>query len=222
MSPRRPTLLLLVALALAAAGCSSPSTAPSSTAASASASPSPVPSPASSEPAPSSEESPAAESVAPEPSEDELGPFSCDTPVDSSGSAGHAQITGVRVGTHGDYDRIVFEFAGEGGADAFPAYTVEEAAPPFRQDGSGLPVEVRGDEFVRIYLFGGTKQSPTGGLTYTGPTEFNEEMPRLDQLLEIGDFEAVSTWVAGLHASDGCYRITELESPSRLVIDLEH
>lgn len=219
MSPRRPTFLFLVALALAGAGCSSPSAAQPSTTAPPSTSPPATPS--ASQPAPSDEASPA-QSVAPEPSEDELGPFSCDTPVDSSGSAGHAQITDVRVGTHDDYDRIVFEFVGEGGADAFPSYTVEETEPPFHQDGSGLPVEVRGDEFVRIYLFGGTKLSPTGGLTYTGPTEFNEEMPRLDQFIEIGDFEAVSTWVAGLHAGEGCYRITELEGPSRLVIDLEH
>lgn len=221
MSPRRPTFLLLFSLALVAAACSSPAADPSSTAPSPSSSQTATPSASSPAPAPSDETSPV-ESVAPEPSEDELGPFSCDSPVDSSGSAGHAQITDVRVGTHDGYDRIVFEFVGEGGADALPAYTVEEAEPPFHQDGSGFPVEVRGDEFVRIYLFGGTKLSPTGGLTYTGPTEFNEEMPRLDQLIEIGDFEAVSTWVAGLHAGDGCYRITELESPSRLVIDVEH
>ena len=223
-SPRRQALPLLALVPLLLAACSAPS-------ASASASPSAsagLPS-ASVEPSISAsvEESPPA-SAGPtgsgeaEPADDELEPFSCEMPVDRSGSAGHAQITDVRVATHDDYDRIVFEFVGPGGSDALPAYTVEEAEPPFVQDGSGLPVAVNGEQFLRIYLFGGTKLSPAGGLTYTGSTDFDEEMPRLDELIEIGDFEAISTWVAGLNDGDGCYRVFTLTGPSRLVIDVEH
>ena len=226
MSSRRSAFPLLIAISLLAAACSSPS-------ASVSASPSAIqatvsaeasasePTSPSDEASPSDDASPS-ESVAPEPSDDELGAFSCDLPVDNSGTAAHAQITDVRVGSHPDYDRIVFEFVAEGGADAIPPFSIEASEPPFLQDGSGLPVEVSGDEFLTIHLFGGTKVSPTGGITYNGPTDFSEEMPRLDQLIESGDFEAVSTWIAGMHDSDGCYRITTLDSPSRLVIDLEH
>lgn len=226
MSPRPWAFPLLIAITQLAAACSSPGASASAPVSSAGASASAEAS--ASEPAspsddasPSDEASPS-QSVAPEPSDDELGAFSCDLPVDNSGTAAHAQITDVRVGSHPDYDRIVFEFVAEGGVDAIPPFSIEASEPPFLQDGSGMPIEVSGDEFLTIHLFGGTKQSPTGGVTYDGPTDFTEEMPRLDQLIESGDFEAVSTWIAGLHESDGCYRITTLDSPSRLVIDLEH
>jgi hypothetical protein len=220
MSSRRSAFPLLIAISLLAAACSSPS-------ASVSPSPSTIQATVSaeasaSEPTSPSDEASPSESAAPEPSDDELGAFSCDLPVDNSGTAAHAQITDVRVGSHPDYDRIVFEFVAEGGADAIPPFSIEASEPPFLQDGSGMPIEVSGDEFLTIHLFGGTKVSPTGGITYDGPTDFTEEMPRLDQLTESGDFEAVSTWIAGMHASDGCYRVTTLDSPSRLVIDLEH
>lgn len=226
MSPRRSAFPFLVAIALLAAACSSPSASvsppPSSIAASVSAEASAGESAAPSDEASPTNEASPSESVAPEPSDDELGAFSCDLPVDNSGTAPRAQITDVRVGSHPDYDRIVFEFVAEGGVDAIPPFSIEASEPPFLQDGSGRPIEVSGDEFLTVHLFGGTKQSPTGGVTYDGPTDFTDEMPRLDQLTESGDFEAVSTWIAGMHASDGCYRVTTLDSPSRLVIDLEH
>ena len=44
---------------------------------------------------------------------------------------------------------------------------------------------------------------------------------RLLQLLEGGDYEAVSTWYLGLDEG-GCFRILTLSDPSRLVIDIEH
>lgn len=213
--------LLATALLLAACGSATPSASrlpvPAET----------VPTPASGSPdaegqPPASAAASPAESLAAAPSDDVLGPFSCDMPVDGSGTAARAQITDVRVGTHDGYDRIVFEFMGEGGADAIPPFTVEQARPPFTADGSGLPIAVGGDEFLRVYLFGGSKRSPTGGITYTGPTRFGEEMPRLDELVESGDFEDVSTWIAGLNEGDGCYRVAMLSAPSRLVIDLEH
>ncbi|MEO8246819.1 MAG: hypothetical protein ABI622_06810, partial [Chloroflexota bacterium] len=42
-----------------------------------------------------------------EPSEDALPAFACDFPLVSDGTVPRAQLTDVRVGTHGDYDRIV-------------------------------------------------------------------------------------------------------------------
>jgi hypothetical protein len=43
-------------------------------------------------------------------------PVACDTTASGKGSVAQAQIVDVRVASHGDYDRIVFEFAGRGGA----------------------------------------------------------------------------------------------------------
>lgn len=224
MPHRRSILGPLAAAALTLAACSAPgastSATPSATTSSTAARDTPSVA-SSASPSASVAEGPPA-SAAPEPSEDELGPFSCDLPVDGSGTAPRAQITDVRVAEHDGYDRIVFEFVGAGDVDAVPAYSVELAEPPFMADPSGLPVEVRGDAFLGIFLFGGTKISPVGGITYGGPTDFDARLPALDQLVESGDFEAVSTWIAGMHAGDGCYRVLTLTNPSRLVIDIEH
>lgn len=154
--------------------------------------------------------------VAPEPSDDELGDFSCDVAVTDPGTVARANITDVRVGTHAGYDRIVFQFDG-----GLPMYSVEPASPPFSADASGQPISVDGDRFLGIRLHGGTKQTDSGGSSYDGPTNFDPAFPRLVDLVEGGDFEAISTWYAGLSAGDACFRVTALDGPPRLVIDVE-
>jgi len=148
---------------------------------------------------------------------DNLNPFACDEPVTGVGNAARAQITDVRVGTHDGYDRIVIEFA-----DGIPAFTVEPADPPFVADASGLPLDVTGTSFLRIGLNGGTKLSPEGGITYQGSTDFQPGYPTLVQLVEGGDFEAVSTWYAGLATSQPCFRVFTLADAPRIVIDVQH
>ena len=155
--------------------------------------------------------------TASEPTED-LGPFSCDLPMHKDATVARANVTDVRVGTHDDYDRVVFEFA-----DGLPEMTLERAEPPFTEDASGLPIEVDGSSFLRITMPGGTKQTEDGTSSYDGPTEFAPDFPTLVQLVEGGDFEAQSTWLIGL-SSEVCVRVLSLtdDGAPRLVIDLEH
>ena len=127
-----------------------------------------------------------------------------------------AQITDVRVGTHADYDRVVFEFA-----NGLPEFTLERATPPFTQDASGMPVEVDGSSFLRLTMRGGTKQTEDNTSSYDGPTDFDPGFPTLVDLVEGGDFEAQSTWYLGL-ASEACVRVIRLtdDGAQRLVIDV--
>lgn len=146
----------------------------------------------------------------------DLPPFSCSLPVSGSATIARAQITDVRVGTHDGYDRVVFEFAA-----GLPEHQLQGAAPPFFRDPSGMEFGVLGSDHLQLTLRGGTKQSETGTSTYAGPTSFHPHFPQLRQLEEAGDFEAQSTWIMGL--SDGaCVRVLTLDSPSRLVVDLQH
>ena len=180
----------------AASASAPPSSAPASTAASEPASPVPT-----AEPVPS----------------DDLGAFSCDLPVVEDATIARAQIVDVRVGTHPDYDRVVFEFA-----DGLPEFTLDTATPPFTQDASGLPIEVEGTSFLRLTMRGGTKQTEEGTSSYDGPTDFDPGFPMLVDLIEGGDFEAQSTWYVGLNG-EACPRVTLLteDGPTRLVIDVE-
>ncbi|HEY7524355.1 MAG TPA: hypothetical protein VH720_11960 [Candidatus Limnocylindrales bacterium] len=132
-----------------------------------------------------------------------------------------AQITDVRVGRHGSgptgYDRIVFEFQGSG----IPEFRLRVGRPPFTFDPSGLPMPVRGQAFLVMVLRGGTGITPDGRETYSGPTTFTPLFPRLRQLRQAGDFEAVSEWVAGLGGA-ACYRLEVYTKPTRIVLDLQH
>ena len=142
--------------------------------------------------------------------------FACTPSVTIPATTGRAQITDVRVGTHPGYDRIVFEFA-----SGIPQTVIDAVLPPFYADPSGLPIDVSGTAFLRVVMHGGTKVLPAGGTTYAGPTNFEPNFDQLAQLIEGGDFEAVSTWYLGLKGG-GCLRVLTLTDPSRLVIDIEH
>jgi hypothetical protein len=158
---------------------------------------------------------PSAGESATEPTES-LPPFACTPSVSIASTTDRAQITDVRVGTHDGYDRVVFEFA-----SGLPDAVIEAALPPFYADPSGLEIDVAGTAFLKVTMHGASKVSPDGGVTYGGATDFEPGFDQLVQLVEGGDFEAVSTWYLGLDGG-GCIRVLTLAAPSRLVIDIEH
>ncbi|MEO7295032.1 MAG: hypothetical protein ABIZ57_02725 [Candidatus Limnocylindria bacterium] len=159
----------------------------------------------------------ASASAEPMPSDD-LGAFSCDLPVVEDATVALANITDVRVGTHADHDRVVFEFN-----DGLPEITLDRATPPFTHDASGMPIEVAGESFLRLTMRGGTKQTAEGTSSYDGPTDFDPGFVTLVSLVEGGDFEAQSTWYLGL-SGEACVRVLRLtdDGAPRLVIDVEH
>lgn len=149
---------------------------------------------------------------------DGLAEFICQYPFALEGTVDRAQITDVRGGAHAGYDRIVFQFA-EGPPAAVPRVEIRVGTPPFTYDPSGLPLSVSGSSFLIIVLRLGTGLDPNGVQTYTGETDFPTGFPVLQHLVQAGDFEALSEWVAGL-TGPACIRVTVLANPSRLVIDL--
>ena len=183
-----------------------PEAAESSVPASASAGPSTAPSAATSR-----------ETTEPVPSEN-LEPVTCDLPIHVDATTARANIVDVRVGTHVGYDRLVFEFT-----DGLPEMTLDRVEPPFRADGSGMPIVVGGESFLRIVMRNGTKQMEDGSSSYDGPTDFTPGFPILVHAIEGGDFEAQSTWYLGL-SSEACVRAFGLtdDGAPRLVIDVAH
>jgi len=152
-----------------------------------------------------------------QPSATDLGAFSC---VDHGGGTdiGPAmQLTAVRVAHQTGYDRIVFEFAPQAGASAhIPAYTVSrQASAKFVRDPSGLPVTMRGSAGLRIVFHGAS-----GATSYTGSRDQVVNLPVVQEVEQLGDFEAVLSWGAGLSQAS-CIRTLELSNPTRLVIDVQ-
>jgi hypothetical protein len=151
------------------------------------------------------------------PSGTDLGAFAC---VDHSGgtNSGPAmQLTAVRVAHQTGFDRIVFEFAPPAGATAhIPAYTVSrQASAKFVKDPSGLPVTMRGSAGLRIVFHGAS-----GATSYNGSRDLLVNLPVVQEVEQLGDFEAVLSWGAGLSQSS-CIRTLELSNPTRLVIDVQ-
>jgi hypothetical protein len=150
-----------------------------------------------------------------EPSAD-LGPFSCDFPIERRGTPVHSRIVDVRVGQHDGYDRVVFEFDGD-----VPEYLLSGATPPYTEDPSGLPIDVEGRSVWQLVMLGGTRFDDDYEPTYESPLSFKPDFDKLVHLVEAGDFEATSTWYIGL-SGKACARVLLLDEPSRLVIDIEH
>jgi hypothetical protein len=175
-----------------------------------------TPSAATSASAPATPSAPASASTQPtvQPTPD-AGPFSCDFPVKGKATIQRAQLVDVRVGTHADYDRVVFEFA-----EGVPAFTLKKATPPLLEDASGETLDVDGNAFWQLVMRDTSRVDPMGHPTFTD-TDFTPRFPKLSELIEGGDFEAVSTWYFGLNA-ESCVRVLTLKGPSRLVFDIEH
>lgn len=132
-------------------------------------------------------------------------------------------LTDVRVGSHGCYDRVTFEFRPQPGDPAGPiGYKVEYQEPPITEDGSGHEVKMKGKAFLVVQMTGQgvdlTKEDAPS--TYTGPTTIESaDTTRIQQVRRTGDFEAVLTWVIGLDARRP-FSVTTQENPARLVIDI--
>ncbi|HVS06709.1 MAG TPA: hypothetical protein VHK65_11175 [Candidatus Dormibacteraeota bacterium] len=152
-----------------------------------------------------------------QPAATDSGSFAC---LDHSGGAdtGPAmQLTAVRVAHQTGFDRIVFEFAPQAGATAhIPAYTVSrQASAKFVKDPSGLPVTMRGSAGLRIVFHGAS-----GASSYNGSRDQISNLPVIQEVEQLGDFEAVLSWGAGLSRAS-CIRTLELNNPTRLVIDVQ-
>jgi hypothetical protein len=198
MIGRRAACLVIVVLAVGACGGPAASPSPSATAVVTS-TPSPTVAPATIEPT-------VVPSVA-------TGSYTCSFPVTLPGTAAgpsQAVPTAVRIGKHGDYDRIVFEYSGT----VLPALEISAVSPPFTHDPSGLSMTVAGSSFVRIRLEG-----VKSGVAMR--TSFVVNFPTLTQVRNQGDFEAVQSWIAGL-TKPGCVHVSVLAAPARIVIDLQH
>lgn len=132
-----------------------------------------------------------------------------------SGGEGIVLLGDVRVGRHDGFDRVTFELSGA----ALPGYHLEYVDRPVRQCGSGHATPIAGDGWLEVRL------EPVHGHDEAGnpttPRELHPGLPVLAELERTCDFEAVVTYVLGLH-SPNPYRVLELRDPTRLVVDVRH
>lgn len=137
--------------------------------------------------------------------------------LESSGSgAGMTTLESVRTARNDGFDRVVLEFA----SGRVPSYRVEYVDPPVRQCGSGQPVPLRGDAWLRIRLEPSQAHDERGRPTVEDRAR-DADLPLLRELRLICDYEGQVEWVLGL-SSPNPFRVTQLGSPARLVVDVSH
>jgi hypothetical protein len=134
-----------------------------------------------------------------------------------SASDGVKLLTAVRAAVHPGFDRLVFEFR-----NGFPGYDVRYVEPPIRANGSGDQVPVAGGAVLVIRTdpaLDADLTKTSAPRTYRGPTRFSPDARAIVEVVRTGGFEAVLTWAAGVDERQP-FRVTRLESPARLVIDV--
>lgn len=132
-----------------------------------------------------------------------------------------AQVTNVRTGQHYCFDRLVFDLNGP-----VAGYTVRYV-PQVVQDGSGLPISLRGRAFLQVTV-NAPAYDGNGNATYSpaNPSELTDVTgyQTFRQVAWAGSFEGYSSLGLGVRARLP-FRVFTLEGPgagSRLVIDVAH
>ncbi len=135
--------------------------------------------------------------------------FACTSDQQSGGGTATANVTAVRVGQQGAFDRFVIEFDGP-----VPSYQVStQSSATFTEDASGRTLVLDGKDGVLITLHGANDQG------YRGPTDFKTGYRQLREARRTGSFEAVVHWGLGT-SGPACVKVSTLTGPDRLVIDL--
>ncbi|HVH13237.1 MAG TPA: hypothetical protein VM759_09305 [Longimicrobium sp.] len=120
----------------------------------------------------------------------------------------------VRAGVNAGFDRVVLEFLGS----SVPGYRVEYVDRA-QQCGSGDDVRTAGDGMLAITLRGTQAHDERGRATVSA-RDRRLQMPVIKGYEFSCDFEGVTQLVLGV-ASPNRYRVTELQNPTRLIVDVQ-
>lgn len=143
-------------------------------------------------------------------------PFPADTARDEAPASGaQLTLTDVRVGTHVGYDRVTFEFSGDGEPGWVVRYT-EEA----RAQGSGAVVDVAGDATLQVLIT--SVAPPTGDEVFTAPGRIaSSQLEVIDEVVPGTTFEGALDAFIGV-TEQVPFRARRFSAPPRVVIDIMH
>ncbi|MGY4099667.1 AMIN-like domain-containing (lipo)protein [Nocardia sp. R16R-3T] len=134
------------------------------------------------------------------------------TPSDDAGLT----VTGIRIGHHAGFDRVVYELGGAGTPGWIAQYT-EQAV----QDGSGKVVDVAGRSILEIQITGSAYPFDNGVTPYSGPDPATDpSAPVIAGVYGSGVFEGTTQSFIGVHTDRPAFEVSTLRDPTRLVIDI--
>lgn len=125
-------------------------------------------------------------------------------------------VTGVRIGHHDGFDRVVFDLGGKG----TPGWRVDYTTDP-TQPGSGKPITINGNSIVQVVLTGLGYPMDTGVDAYSGPNPI-AGVHAVRQVYLTGVFEGEAVGFIGVDAGKPPVRVILLTNPTRVVVDITH
>ena len=122
-------------------------------------------------------------------------------------------LTGVRVAHHPGFDRVVFDFDGQ-----LPGAESVRYVDKVVQDGSGDVVTLAGKAFLSVRFEEAQAHTATGAATVPRRTSANS-LTTVQEVALVGDYEGYVTYAFGVN-DKAAFRVIELRSPSRIVVDV--
>mgnify|MGYP002719598673 CR=1 FL=1 len=122
-------------------------------------------------------------------------------------------VTGVRVGTHEGFDRVVVDLEGQGE----PGWFVDYTSTPM-QETTGQPLQVAGNAFLNINV-DGTVTPYEVGKDIQATVEKAGDTGNVVDVVNAGTSQGRSQVVVGLR-SELPYSVQVLDEPTRLVVDI--
>ncbi|MCQ4609014.1 MULTISPECIES: hypothetical protein [unclassified Corynebacterium] len=120
----------------------------------------------------------------------------------------------VRVGTHETYDRVVFEFSGNG----LPGYRIQYTDKALQQ-ASGHELAVSGNDILEVLIEGTPMDRLPSNPDLISAGPYQLATGNVAGITNGGTFENQSQFFIGLDRQRS-FEATVLESPTRLVIDV--
>lgn len=134
-------------------------------------------------------------------------------PVSIAASEGaRLSVTRVRLGEHPGFDRVVFDFGGNGTPGANVSFTDDP-----RWDGSGDAVPIQGATVIQVTITGVGYPFDTGVDAFTGGVT---GIGGITGVQVGGPFEGQALAFIGVGKATPGVRVSTLTSPTRLVIDI--
>lgn len=133
-------------------------------------------------------------------------------------------LSDIRFGDQDGYERAVIEFTGQTAnpVDSLPRYTVTRGAPPY-YDANGNEIPLAGDAYIEIRANGNKADLSVDPYieVYAGPDYFTPGLDLINSATMVPAYEN-NTVILLLDLADACpFRVIELSTPPRLVIDIE-
>lgn len=137
---------------------------------------------------------------------------------DSPGAA--ALLTDIRLGSQDGFDRVVLEY--DGGVPGWRVNYVDEAI----SDGKGDVIEVDGEAILAVQTVGVRYAEESDTNAFRGdPGSIRLRVggtPEVTEVVYDHVFEGYGLTFVGIESEPRPFRVYRLESPTRIVIEIEH